>query len=139
MTVTSDPKPILIAGSIAAVAALIGVAVILNDRPRDAVAPVSVTSVPLAQPGIPVPQREKAPPVPDSIGRDGVYVAGRQIKTGTYTAEGGSFCYWARLKYTAAGTTSVLVSSYAPDRQVATIVPGDVFQTSGCGEWVTVR
>lgn len=82
---------------------------------------------------------EAAPPVPDSITRDGVYVAGRQIKTGTYTAEGGSFCYWARLKRTPSGTTSILVSSYAPDRQVATIVAGDIFQTSGCGSWEPVR
>lgn len=85
------------------------------------------------------PQHEAAPPVPDSIPRDGVYVAGKHIKTGTYTAPGGSFCYWARLKHTPFGTTSILVSSYAPGEQVATIVAGDVFQTSGCGWWVMAR
>ena len=132
MTVTSDPKAILIAGSILALTAAIGVGVIINDRPR-AVAPVSVTAVPARR------AVEAAPVVPDSITRDGVYVAGRQIKTGTYTAPGGSFCYWASLKYDAAGARSIRVSSYAPDQQVATIVPGDVFQTSGCGKWVTVR
>lgn len=131
-TVTTDPKALVVAGAAGLAIALIVGAVVLRDRTA-AVAPVSVTAIP-AQRAV-----EAAPGVPDSIARDGVYVAGRQIKTGTYTAEGGSFCYWARLKYTPFGTTSLLVSSYAPDTQVVAIVPGDVFQTSGCGKWVTVR
>lgn len=129
MTVTANPKTLVLAGGIALVTALIVGAVILHDRP-DTKAPVEITAVPARR------AVEVAPAVPDSISRDGVYVAGRQIRTGTYAAEGGSFCYWARLKYNRDGATSILVSSYDPDRQV---VPGDVFQTSGCGKWVTVR
>lgn len=129
---TSDPKAILISGAILAAAAVVVTGVILSDTPAGGAAdPAPVVSAARAV--------EVAPPVPDSITRDGVYVAGRQIKTGTYTAEGGSFCYWARLKRTPSGTTSIRVSSYDPDRQVATIVTGDIFQTSGCGSWEPVR
>jgi len=130
--VTTDPKAILIAGSIAAVTALVITGVILADSPaRGAADPAPVVSAARAV--------EVAPPVPSTITRDGIYVAGRQIKTGTYTAPGGSFCYWARLKYTPYGTQLRLVSSYDPDRQVATIIAGDVFQTAGCGSWEPVR
>jgi hypothetical protein len=137
--VTTDPRPLIVAGICLLFCGAVAYGVIaVVDNPEKSAA-AGRAARPSAQPGVPVPQREKAPPVAESMKRDGVYVAGRQIKTGTYTAEGGSFCYWARLKYTPAGTTSVLVSSYAPDRQVVAILSGDIFQTSGCGEWVTVR
>lgn len=134
---TGDPRALVAAGAVAVLIAAIGIGVVSNDRAaKDA---ADHGAAPSSQPGTQIPQREVAPPVPESMPRDGVYVAGRQIKTGTYTAEGGSFCYWARLKHTPTGTTSILVSSYDPDRQVVTIVPGDVFQTAGCQGWVMVR
>lgn len=136
---TSDARVLLAVGACVLMAGGVAIATleVIDSPSRSAAA--GRAARPSAEPGVPVPQREKAPPVPESIKRDGVYVAGRQIKTGTYTAPGGSFCYWARLKYTAGNTTSVLVSSYDPDIQVVAILAGDIFQTSGCGEWVTVR
>lgn len=137
--VTSDPKALIVAGLclLAGTGTAVATVLLIDSPVRSADAGRAARSA--TETSAPVPQREQAPPVPESIQRDGVYVAGRQIKTGTYTAEGGSFCYWARLKYTPTGATSIAVSSYDPGRQVVAIVPGDVFQTSGCGKWVTVR
>jgi len=134
--VTVDPRALIAAGSVALViVAIVAGVVVLNDTP--AKVPAAAVAEPSAQPG--VPRREVSPPVREAMPRDGIYVAGRHIKTGTYTAPGGAFCYWARLKRTPFGTTSLAVSSYAPGEQVATITVGDIFQTSGCGWWVMVR
>ena len=130
---TTDPRALIVAGAAALVIVAVIAGVVLNDTP--AKVPPAAVAKPTAQP---VP-REVSPPVREAMPRDGVYVAGKHIKTGTYAAPGGSFCYWARLKHTPFGTMSLAVSSYAPGEQVASIVPGDVFQTSGCGWWVMVR
>lgn len=63
---------------------------------------------------------------------DGVYEVGVDVVAGTYKAGGGSNCYWARLE---AGSQDILDNHIGGGQVVATLNEGELFESSGCGEW----
>jgi hypothetical protein len=138
--------------ALAAVAAIVAItcAVIWEEAPRAQSAadkaPVISTAAPTAAAAsATVPPRkpvEKSPPVAETMQRDGTYLVGRQIKTGTYTAPGADTgpCYWARLRDTSGEQAAVIAASYKHGQQVVTIRKGDrAFVTDGCGPWELMK
>lgn len=89
------------------------------------------------------PQRkpvEKAPPVAESINRDGIYLVGREIKTGTYRTDSGPDCFWARLRNTSREDGSIITAGHLiSGPQYVTLAKGDrAFESRGCNAWVMV-
>jgi hypothetical protein len=68
---------------------------------------------------------------------DGIHAVGQDISPGTYRAEGGDNCYWARLSGFG-GTVDEIISNGNPDGPIMVrILPSDAgFETDGCGEWM---
>ncbi len=66
---------------------------------------------------------------------DGIRVVGRDINPGTYTAPGGSRCYWERMGDLTGG--NILANDYATQGQVVvTILSSDAgFTSRDCGTW----
>lgn len=139
---TTDPKAIGFAVGAVLVMTGIACAVVLNDSPANSAARNAAT--PSAQPGPPVRQLpskpvEKSPPVDQVVPGDGTYLVGKEIKRGTYTTQGGSSCYWARLIPTAAGW-GIVSSAFVSGPQEVALGKDDVaFATQGCGQWVMAR
>jgi len=67
---------------------------------------------------------------------DGTYAVGIDIAPGTYSAPGGSSCYWERDR-DFSGTDSGIIADDLPSRpSIVTIAPSDkAFKTDGCGAW----
>jgi hypothetical protein len=91
-----------------------------------------------------VTPEEPAAPAPaagTTIGGDGTYLVGTDIKPGTYRTSGpaGSGCYWARLKNTSGDSGSILANDNTDGPTVVTIKPTDgAFETSGCADWTRI-
>lgn len=67
---------------------------------------------------------------------DGNWAVGITISPGTYSAPGGSNCYWARESGFTGTLASVLANTDPTGPTVVTISPTDKgFKTSGCGTW----
>lgn len=65
----------------------------------------------------------------------GAFMVDDEISPGTYRADGGSSCYWARLSSTDGSLDAVIANHFGGGQQVVTIAASDVaFETSGCGE-----
>jgi hypothetical protein len=76
-----------------------------------------------------------ATPVAGSFG-DGTHVVGEDIEPGTYKTEGGSGCYWARLRSFSGELDAIIANDNASGRGVVTIAPSDAgFESSNCGTW----
>lgn len=80
------------------------------------------------------------PPSPEaksSIDTDGLQKVGTDIVPGTYRSDGGTGCYWARLR--SLDTNDIIDSSTShasPDPPQVEIAPGDAaFFTKDCGAW----
>ena len=66
----------------------------------------------------------------------GTFTVDDEISPGTYRADGGSSCYWARLSSTDGSIDAVIANNFGGGQQVVTIAASDVaFETSSCGEW----
>lgn len=128
----------------ALVAALVITAIagwlVMTDSPARGAA--DHAAVPSAQPGPPVPQRkavEKSPPVPTVLTEDGMYIVGKQIKSGTYRATCGvrSTCIWQRYQVLGGVTTAVAGGTAMPGQSVLVeISRGDFsFGVLGFGSW----
>jgi len=64
---------------------------------------------------------------------DGTYVVGKHIAPGTYTAPGGTYCYWERESGFGGEMSDVIANDTTA---TVTISPSDVgFYTDGCGTW----
>ena len=67
---------------------------------------------------------------------DGMWVVGVEMPADTYSAPGGEFCYWARLRGFGGELEDIIVNSLGAGRQIATISSSDIgFHTEGCGDW----
>jgi hypothetical protein len=82
-----------------------------------------------------VPVRETAPESPATEFGDGTYQVGVHIRPGTYRADGGGTCYWARLSnFSHQGVAGIITNGNNPTTiEIAARDAG--FTTSGCGTW----
>lgn len=105
-------------------------------RAADA-APVVSVRPPAAQPGVPV--HERSPKVPDTVTEDGVYIVGKQIKTGTYRATCGAkiTCVWQRYQVLGGVTTAVASGTALPGQTVLVELGRTdfAFGVLGFGSW----
>lgn len=70
---------------------------------------------------------------------DGIYMVGVDIAPGTWQAEGGELCYWAKLSGFSGGFDELVANDAGSTRPIVTIATGDRgFETSGCGQWSRV-
>lgn len=134
-------KPYVFAAVAAALVILVAslATVIWIDRPA-----ASSAAEHAPRPVAASPQRkpvEKAPPVGEGIVRDGIYLVGKEIKTGTYRTDSGPDCFWARLSNTSREDGSIITSGYRMSgQQYVTIAKGDrAFESRGCNSWVMVK
>lgn len=134
-------KPYIAAALAGAVAVVVvGIATVLwIDR---GVATAAAEQAP--RPVAASPQRkpvEKAPPVAERIDRDGIYLVGREIKTGTYRTDSGPDCFWARLRNTSREDGSIITAGHLiSGPQYVTLAKGDrAFESRGCNSWVMVK
>jgi hypothetical protein len=109
---------------------------------RGAVDRAAVVVKPTAAPVVPVkPRPEYAPPVPDRVTGDGMWIVGKQMKPGVYQSDAGVSCYWERLAGLSGKHTDLLDNGgYRRGRQLVEVLASDfAFTSQGCGEWVMVR
>lgn len=70
---------------------------------------------------------------------DGTYQVGSDVQAGTYKAEPGGSCYWARLRDLTGGVNSILANGLPSGPTSVTILPSDTaFESNGCGTWTKV-
>lgn len=70
---------------------------------------------------------------------DGTYQVGSDIQAGTYKADPGGSCYWARLRDLTGGANSILANGLPSGPTLVTILPSDTaFESDGCGTWTKV-
>ncbi|MCK0110665.1 hypothetical protein MWU75_00700 [Ornithinimicrobium sp. F0845] len=76
------------------------------------------------------------PPEPEiAFSGDGIYEVGVDIQPGTYVADAGDGCYWARLSGSD-GFDSIITNHFGAGQTIATIKESDrFFETSDCGPW----
>jgi WD40 repeat protein len=67
---------------------------------------------------------------------DGTFIVGTDIAAGTYRADGGDGCYWARLSGFTGDMDDVIANDIPTGSAIVTIKASDKgFSTSGCGTW----
>jgi hypothetical protein len=78
------------------------------------------------------------PPGPKTtMTTNGTFVVNTDIAPGTYRTDGGTDCYWARLK--SLNTGDVIDNNISDGQQVVRILPTDTaFITRGCGTWTKI-
>jgi hypothetical protein len=79
------------------------------------------------------------PPGPKVEFGSGTWEVGVDVQPGKYKTSGpeGSLpCYWARLKDTSGDLGSIINNSILDGPGTVTINEGELFETSGCAEWV---
>lgn len=70
---------------------------------------------------------------------DGTWIVGTDISSGTWSAPGGSGCYWARLSDFKGGLSSVIANDAGSTNPIVTINPSDVgFVGHDCGQWTKI-
>lgn len=76
------------------------------------------------------------PPEPEAaMPGDGIFEVGVDIQPGTYIADAGDGCYWARLSGSD-GFDSIIDNNFGAGQMIVTIKEGDrFFETSGCAPW----
>lgn len=130
-----------------AIAAAIGIAavasvVVLHDDPaRSAADRAAVIASPTSIPGVPVKARpEYAPPLPDRVAGDGMWIVGKQIKAGVYQSDAGVSCYWERLAGLSGRYVDLLDNGgFRRGPKLVEVKATDfAFASQGCGQWVTV-
>lgn len=138
-----DTHPGWVASGAVAVIAAVPVYIVAQDNPATGAADrAAVVSNPTAVPGVPVKAGpEYAPPVPDTVTGDGMWIVGKQIKAGVYQSAAGVSCYWERLAGLS-GTYEDLLDNggYRKGQQLVEVLASDfAFTSQGCGQWVMVR
>ena len=90
------------------------------------------------------PKPTKKPGLPTTIGGDGQYLAGEDIKPGTYKTAGpeddnfGLGCYWARLKNSSGEFSAIIANGNITGQSRVTVRKGEYFETKGCLKWKRV-
>jgi hypothetical protein len=70
----------------------------------------------------------------------GTFAVGADVAPGTWRADGGTNCYWARLRSFAGGVEAIVANESRDGPVVAEIGNGDVgFTSVGCGSWTRVQ
>ena len=65
---------------------------------------------------------------------EGTWLVGDEIPPGTYSAEGGDLCYWARLNGFSGELGDIIANNVGAGKQVAEIMSADAgFSSGGCG------
>jgi putative cell wall-binding protein len=68
---------------------------------------------------------------------DGTWIVNTDIAPGTWSAPGGSDCYWARLSDFSGSSTGIIANDVETTGPIVTISPTDVgFISAHCGQWV---
>jgi hypothetical protein len=68
--------------------------------------------------------------------QNGIFIVGTDLSPGTYSAPGGSSCYWARLSGFGGTTDQIIANGLGQSTVVVTITPTDAgFETQDCGTW----
>lgn len=138
---TGDWRYIAGAAVIGVVVMVIGVRVVWNDSPARGAADraavyASQIKPPLAARTRPV---EYSPKVGEVVPGDGTWLVGREVKRGTYRAEGGEWCFWERLRNLSGEDNGVMSKGFVNGPQVVAMGPDDVaFSSQGCGQWVMI-
>jgi hypothetical protein len=69
----------------------------------------------------------------------GTYQVGSDVQAGTYKADPGGSCYWARLRDLTGGVNSILANGLPNGPTSVTILSSDIaFESDGCGTWTKV-
>ena len=67
---------------------------------------------------------------------EGTWLVGDEITPGTYSAEGGDLCYWARLNGFSGELSDIVANNVGAGKQVVEITSTDAgFSSGGCGTW----
>jgi hypothetical protein len=112
--------------------------VILQDSPArgaaDKAAVVSGTVKPRTGP-------EYAPPVPDQVAGDGMWIVGKQMKPGVYQSNAGASCYWERLAGLSGKYADLLDNGgFRRGPKLVEVKATDfAFTSQGCGRWEPVQ
>jgi hypothetical protein len=83
-------------------------------------------------------QREAAQQAAQStIDGDGTWHVGEDFAAGTYRADAGEGCYWARLKTAHGGDSidNIIENGLGGGSQTVTLAAGEWFETADCGNW----
>jgi hypothetical protein len=72
-----------------------------------------------------------------TIEGDGTWLVGEDFAAGTYRADAGEGCYWARLTSAHAGDAldNIIENGIGGGSQTVTLAEGEWFETADCGEW----
>lgn len=132
----------IVSGAVVAIAA-VPVYIVAQDNPaRGAADRAAVISKPAASPGALVKSRpEYAPPLPDRVAGDGMWIVGKQMKAGVYQSDAGVSCYWERLAGLSGKYVDLLDNGgYRRGPKLVEVKVSDfAFTSQGCGQWVMVR
>ncbi|MFF9853581.1 hypothetical protein [Streptomyces litmocidini] len=110
-----------------------------SEPPTSPTATVRTAGVP-PSPQTTTEATEKTKNVDQEIPGDGTFLVGREVRPGTYRgagpAEGGSPCYWARLKGTTGADGETVANGAGKGQATVTVLDTDkAFQTTGCQTW----
>jgi hypothetical protein len=68
--------------------------------------------------------------------QNGIFIVGTDLSPGTYSAPGGSSCYWARLSGFGGTPDQIIANGLGQSAVIVTIAPTDTgFETQDCGSW----
>ncbi|MGW3246555.1 hypothetical protein [Streptomyces sp. NPDC001070] len=122
-----------------------------SDRPAPAVTVTKTAAAAAPEPAATVTQKvtekpkpAKKPGAPTTIDGDGQYLAGEDIKAGTYKTAGpqdddfGLGCYWARLKNASGEFDAIIANDNITGQARVTVHKGEYFETKGCLKWEKV-
>jgi hypothetical protein len=75
-------------------------------------------------------------PSPTSPFGDGMYIVATDVAAGTWSAPGGSSCYWERLNGFGGTLSNIIDNDFGTTNPVVIISAGDVgFSAESCGTW----
>lgn len=110
----------------------LGLGAVGNDHPASTAAHSAprptVTVTETVRPVLPKASKqvEQSPPVGTEMPEAGTYLVGKDIKAGTYSSNGGSSCYWERLRNLDGELGSIISNDLAAGRVHVTIRKTDV-------------
>ncbi|MDX3373550.1 hypothetical protein PV390_03945 [Streptomyces sp. ME02-6991-2A] len=95
---------------------------------------VTKTATVTAEP--PKPPKPKGPPT--TVGGDGEYLVGDEMRAGTYrtAGPGDSFgCYWERARNSSGELDAIIANGNLEGSGRVTVNNGEIFKSTGCQDW----
>lgn len=95
---------------------------------------VTKTATVTARP--PKPPKPKGPPT--TVGGDGEYLVGKEMRAGTYRTggPGESFgCYWERARNSSGEFDAIIANGNLAGSGRVTVNKGEIFKSTGCQDW----